>query len=113
MSSSRLLQYHSDEDEEFDLNRVQPQYPSSDDEDLEAPASLILERPTTVNTAHSTREHVSAHDRTSWRWANVENMDSFFQRVYEYYQGKGMYCILLARLLNLLTLVFMIVFSTF
>ncbi|CAO3650258.1 unnamed protein product [Cunninghamella echinulata] len=48
-----------------------------------------------------------------WRWTNVENMDDFFQRVYAYYQGKGLYCILLARLLNLLTLGFVIFFSTF
>ncbi|KAI9279166.1 autophagy protein Apg9-domain-containing protein [Sporodiniella umbellata] len=113
MSSSRLLRNYSDEDEEeFNLNQVKQQYSSEEDEDLEAPASLILERPTVNNTAHSTREHVSTIDRTMWRWANVENMDYFFQRVYEYYQGKGIYCILLARLLNLLTLVFMIVFST-
>ncbi|KAI8977112.1 autophagy protein Apg9-domain-containing protein [Mycotypha africana] len=56
---------------------------------------------------------VSTYDRTMWRWANVQNMDDFFQRVYEYYQGKGLYCILLARLLNLLTLAFIIIFSTF
>ncbi|KAG1448965.1 hypothetical protein G6F46_011064 [Rhizopus delemar] len=126
MSSSRLLRdYSEDEDEEYTLSQVeqqQQQYPYSEDEDLEAPASLILERPQTATTInanntttsrHSTREHVSTHDRTMWRWANVENMDYFFQRVYEYYQGKGIYCILLARLLNLLTLAFMIVFSTF
>lgn len=116
MSSSRLLRdYSEDEDEEYTLSQVeqqQQQYPYSEDEDLEAPASLILERPQTATTTinannttisrHSTREHVSTHDRTMWRWANVENMDYFFQRVYEYYQGKGIYCILLARLLNLL-----------
>ncbi|EIE86687.1 hypothetical protein RO3G_11398 [Rhizopus delemar RA 99-880] len=115
MSSSRLLRdYSEDEDEEYTLSQVeqqQQQYPYSEDEDLEAPASLILERPQTATTInanntttsrHSTREHVSTHDRTMWRWANVENMDYFFQRVYEYYQGKGIYCILLARLLNLL-----------
>ncbi|KAI8342329.1 autophagy protein Apg9-domain-containing protein [Chlamydoabsidia padenii] len=48
-----------------------------------------------------------------WRWTNVENMDDFFQKVYNYYQGKGLYCILLARLLNLLVLGFLIFFSTF
>lgn len=85
---------------------------SSEDEDMEAPPSLILDRnsiqqqqqqqqPLNNNTP-STREHVTTYDRTMWRWANVENMDDFFNRVYEYFQGKGIYCILLARLLNLL-----------
>ncbi|KAI9337664.1 autophagy protein Apg9-domain-containing protein [Pilaira anomala] len=84
---------------------------------MEAPPSLILEQhtlPTTTTARHkSTRDHVSTYDRTMWRWANVENMDDFFNRVYEYFQGKGLYCILLARLLNLLTLAFIIMFSTF
>ncbi|CAO3606851.1 unnamed protein product [Cunninghamella blakesleeana] len=65
------------------------------------------------NEATSTRNKVSTFDRTMWRWTNVENMDDFFQRVYTYYQGKGLYCILLSRLLNLLTLGFVIFFSTF
>jgi autophagy-related protein 9 len=85
-----------------------------DDDMLEAPNSLLVEPqqiqkqlqpqqqslPIPVTT--STRERVTTYDRTMWRWANVENMDHFFTRVYEYYQGKGLYCILLARLLNLL-----------
>ncbi|KAI8886343.1 APG9-domain-containing protein [Backusella circina FSU 941] len=71
--------------------------------------------PTQYNNNYSTREHVSVYDRTMWRWANIENMDDFFERVYDYFQGKGLYCILLARLLNLMqvTLAFMIIFSTF
>ncbi|KAG2212756.1 hypothetical protein INT46_010716 [Mucor plumbeus] len=96
-----------------------------DDDMLEAPNSLLVEPqqiqkqlqpqqqslPIPVTT--STRERVTTYDRTMWRWANVENMDHFFTRVYEYYQGKGLYCILLARLLNLFTLAFIIIFSTF
>lgn len=97
MSSSRL--FRNDSEEELMLNHLSEE----EDEDLEAPASLILERPKNDRpTLLSTRDHVSIEDRTMWRWANVENMDYFFQRVYDYYQGKGIYCILLARLLNLL-----------
>ncbi|KAI8974109.1 autophagy protein Apg9-domain-containing protein [Pilobolus umbonatus] len=59
------------------------------------------------------QKRISTYDRTLWRWANVENMDMFFERVYDYFQGKGIYCMLLARLLNLLTLGFIIMFSTF
>jgi hypothetical protein len=95
-----------------------------EEEDMEAPPSLILDRTAfnqqheqrqhqqnrglpipitaTNTTSKSTREHVTTYDRTMWRWANVENMDDFFNRVYEYFQGKGIYCILLARFLNLL-----------
>lgn len=120
MSHSRLLAAEEEysEDEEFRLSPVredrylntsfhQPPYfqttDSSDNEDMEAPPSLILEQHTLPTTTHkSTRDHVSTYDRTMWRWANVENMDDFFNRVYEYFQGKGLYCILLARLLNLL-----------
>ncbi|KAI9495771.1 APG9-domain-containing protein [Zychaea mexicana] len=40
-------------------------------------------------------------DRTTWRWANVNDLDDFFQRVYDYYQGRG------------ITLAFVIGFSTF
>ncbi|CEP18256.1 hypothetical protein [Parasitella parasitica] len=78
------------------------QYYSQDDEDddmLEAPNSLLVDPeqqqqqqpslPIPVTT--STRERVTTYDRTMWRWANVENMDDFFTRVYEYYQGKGLY----------------------
>lgn len=52
--------------------------------------------------SQSTRTHMTTQDRTMWRWANIDNMDNFFQRVYSYYTGKGYYCILLARFLNLL-----------
>ncbi|KAI8391051.1 autophagy protein Apg9-domain-containing protein [Radiomyces spectabilis] len=113
------------------------EHEASDTSDLEAPPSLIVEQPaptsgatTGSNTAPlnrfkrnllhartdaepSTRDHLSTYDRTMWRWTNVQNMDNFFQRVYAYYQGKGVYCILFSRLLNLLTLAFVIVFSTF
>lgn len=96
----RHYQYYSEEEEE-------------DDDMLEAPNSLLVDpqqqqqrQPTLpIPITTSTRERVSTYDRTMWRWANVENMDDFFTRVYEYYQGKGLYCILLARLLNLLWVV--------
>jgi autophagy-related protein 9 len=45
---------------------------------------------------------VSAKERALWKWANVENLDIFLQDVYVYYLGKGIYNIMLTRLLNLL-----------
>jgi hypothetical protein len=121
MAKSRLLSPESSDDE-FTLNPVhdtpqnsvyiqQPQqyyYASqieSSEDELEAPTSLILDKKYAEQQLPkpiSTRERVTTYDRTMWRWANVENMDNFFERVYEYYQGKGLYCILLARFLNLL-----------
>ncbi|KAI7870405.1 autophagy protein Apg9-domain-containing protein [Spinellus fusiger] len=105
----------------------------SDDSDLEAPASLLVEntsqQPFLQRTnpllysqeayhesppqPQSTLHHMSAYDRTMWRWTNVQNMDTFFQRVYDYYLGKGVYCIILSRLLNLFHLAFLLCFSTF
>jgi autophagy-related protein 9 len=45
---------------------------------------------------------VSAKERALWKWANVENLDNFLQDVYIYYVGKGIYNIMLTRLLNIL-----------
>lgn len=55
----------------------------------------------------------SPRDRAMWRWANVEDLDNFLRDVYEYFLGNGIWCILLSRLLNLLTLAFVVGFSTF
>ncbi|KAL8695350.1 MAG: hypothetical protein Q9218_000109 [Villophora microphyllina] len=55
----------------------------------------------------------SPQERAMWRWANVEDLDNFLRDVYEYFLGNGIWCILLSRLLNLLTLAFVVGFSTF
>lgn len=41
-------------------------------------------------------------EEAMWRWANVHNLDRFLAEVYNYYQGHGMYSILLDQILNLL-----------
>lgn len=51
--------------------------------------------------------------RALWKWANVENLDNFLLEVYNYYLGNGFYCILLSRLLNLATIMFVVGFSTY
>lgn len=56
---------------------------------------------------------LDAYERALWSWVNVYNLDAFLQEVYHYYQGKGIYCIALSRGLNLLTVGFVIGFSTF
>lgn len=45
---------------------------------------------------------ISPKDKALWKWANVENLDSFLQDVYLYFQGKGIFCILMSRVLNLM-----------
>ncbi|KAI0077122.1 APG9-domain-containing protein [Panus rudis PR-1116 ss-1] len=56
---------------------------------------------------------LDAYERALWNWVNVYNLDSFLQEVYYYYEGKGIYSIALSRGLNLLTVGFVIGFSTF
>ena len=41
-------------------------------------------------------------EKAMWRWANVQNLDKFLADVYRYYIGRGIWSILLSRLLNLL-----------
>ncbi|KAG0240901.1 autophagy protein atg9 [Actinomortierella wolfii] len=48
------------------------------------------------------RPGMNAAELAMWKWVNVENLDNFLARVYEYYIGKGMYTILLERFLRLL-----------
>lgn len=55
----------------------------------------------------------SPRDRAMWRWANVEDLDNFLGDVYDYFLGNGIWSILLSRFLNLLTLAFVVGFSTF
>lgn len=45
---------------------------------------------------------MSAKERALWRWINVEDLDGFLQQVYLYYVGKGIWAMLLERVLNLL-----------
>ncbi|KAM0748760.1 APG9-domain-containing protein [Meredithblackwellia eburnea MCA 4105] len=56
---------------------------------------------------------MGARERALWRWINVEDLDTFLQEVYLYYVGKGVWAIALSRLLNLLTVGWVIFFSTF
>lgn len=56
---------------------------------------------------------IDPKERALWKWANVENLDNFLNDVYDYFLGKGIYSIALNRLLNLLTLAFVVAFSTF
>ncbi|KAF3912944.1 hypothetical protein ABW21_db0200494 [Orbilia brochopaga] len=49
---------------------------------------------------------IDPKQRAMYKWANVED-------VYEYYLGKGIYCICLERFIGMLTVAFVVGFSTF
>ena len=46
-------------------------------------------------------------------WKDVGNMDKFLSRIYEYYDGKGLYCIVLLYFTNLLTVAFVVTLTLF
>ncbi|SCU81353.1 LAME_0B06656g1_1 [Lachancea meyersii CBS 8951] len=56
---------------------------------------------------------LSPRERALWKWANVENLDIFLQEVYEYYLGNGFYCICIEKILNISTLLFVVLISTY
>ncbi|KAM3070139.1 autophagy protein atg9 [Clarireedia jacksonii] len=55
----------------------------------------------------------SPRDKAMWRWINVMNLDKFIKSVYDYYEGSGIWCIILDKVINLLTLIFVAIFTTF
>ncbi|KAH9945782.1 APG9-domain-containing protein [Epithele typhae] len=85
-----------------------PPRPSELNPDPEPPQDAPLHEPQTRQM-----RGLDAHERALWNWVNVYNLDSFLQEAYYYYEGKGIYSIALSRGLNLLTVGFVISFSTF
>ncbi|KIM49348.1 hypothetical protein M413DRAFT_438535 [Hebeloma cylindrosporum] len=65
------------------------------------------------NQTRPTMRGLDDYEKALWNWVNVYNLDAFLQEVYSYYEGKGIYSIALSRGLNLLTVGFVIGFSTF
>ncbi|KAI8345924.1 autophagy protein Apg9-domain-containing protein [Mortierella sp. GBAus27b] len=111
-------------------NESRPQRQQDRSTDHEAPASLMIEmdrqqQEEDENSGHWNigerarrrfrykRPGMNAAELAMWKWVNVENLDNFLTRVYDYYVGKGIYTILLERCLNLLTFAFVIGFATF
>ncbi|KAI6127755.1 putative transmembrane protein [Pisolithus croceorrhizus] len=73
----------------------------------------VPQAPTPRQPSQRRLRGLDAAERALWNWVNVCNLDAFLQEVYAYYEGKGIYSIALARGLNLLTVGFVIGFSTF
>ncbi|KZS88344.1 APG9-domain-containing protein [Sistotremastrum niveocremeum HHB9708] len=84
-------------------------------------ASTMPPRPSEIDEPEDTssyqtpppRQGLDPRERALWHWVNVYNLDAYLQEVYAYYEGKGIYCIALSRGLNLLTVSFVVAFSTF
>ncbi|KAJ3985416.1 putative transmembrane protein [Lentinula detonsa] len=87
-----------------------PPRPSEVDEGLNPPQDNYSE---TERDRPKHMRGLDAYERALWNWVNVYNLDAFLQEVYLYYEGKGIYSIALSRGLNLLTVGFVIGFSTF
>ena len=47
-------------------------------------------------------------DGTEEKWEAISDLDAFFSRVYDYFNERGLRCIITARIINLLTLLFTI-----
>lgn len=65
------------------------------------------------STPRNRLNKISPKETALWKWANVENLDIFLQDVYKYYLGNGFYCIILQKVLNIATLIFVVFISTF
>lgn len=47
------------------------------------------------------------------RWNHIEDLDSFFTRMYHYHQKHGFTCMILQEILELAQFIFVVIFSTF
>ncbi|KAF2101482.1 membrane protein Gsa14p [Rhizodiscina lignyota] len=52
-------------------------------------------------------------DKAMWKWANVQNLDKFLLEVYAYYEQKGFWSILLRKAIGLMSVAFVVAFTTF
>ena len=75
--------------------------------------NLLNNIPSLKNTPMHRLNTLSPRERALWKWANVENLDVFLQEVYDYYLGNGFYCIVIEKILNMATLLFVVFISTY
>ncbi|KDR81708.1 hypothetical protein GALMADRAFT_239851 [Galerina marginata CBS 339.88] len=93
---------------------VPPEFDEIEDERTQDPRAPTPNQ--SSNSSYRSRPAMRGlddYEKALWNWVNVYNLDAFLQEVYAYYEGKGIYSIALARGLNLLTVGFVIGFSTF
>lgn len=68
---------------------------------------------TLTSTSKNSLSSLSPKERALWKWANIENLDTFLQQVYEYYLGNGFYCIITEKVIHLATILFVVFISTY
>lgn len=78
-----------------------------------SPSQITSQHTRNVSIGTNAIANVDPREKALWRWANVENLDNFLADVYDYYILKGFWSIILKRILNLLTVMFVIGFSLF
>ncbi|TIB40095.1 hypothetical protein E3P86_00822 [Wallemia ichthyophaga] len=140
LMNSRRSTYAPLEDDEQDIHETVELNPRHTDEDDGPPPSILVEgdqrtslddrRDIPIKYTHTepsiplpqqqrnssyqpSSRSMSAHQLAMWKWVNVQNLDKFLQDAYGYYTNKGIYCIILTRALNLATVGFVFIFSTF
>lgn len=95
-------------------NPVHQQWPPSSPLRINSPHNVLpLHTQVHSGIGNKTMATADAREKAMWRWANVENLDNFLADVYDYYILKGYWSIILKRLLNLLTVAFVIGFCLF
>lgn len=65
------------------------------------------------NTPANKINTLSRKEKALWKWANVDNLDVFLQDIYNYYLGNGFTCIVLEKVLNIATLIFVVYISSY
>ncbi|KAF4554656.1 putative autophagy-related protein 9 [Elsinoe fawcettii] len=68
-------------------------------------------RPQQAQLPRSQGSRIDRKEQAMWRWANVENVDGFLLEVYQYYSDHGIWSIILARIIYVLSTAFL--FSTY
>ncbi|KAI5960975.1 ATG9 [Candida pseudojiufengensis] len=69
-------------------------------------------KPTKLSSTNR-RYIIPPKERALYLWANITNMDEFLVDIYYYYLGKGLLNIVTSRIVDLIILVFIIIFSIF
>lgn len=96
------------------LGRTQQRWQPSSSLRMNSPdETLPLHTEVRPSIGNQTMATINPREKAMWRWANVENLDNFLADVYDYYILKGYWSIILKRLLNLLTVAFVIGFCLF
>ncbi|PNS21691.1 Autophagy-related protein 9 [Sphaceloma murrayae] len=74
---------------------------------------LFVDQPPAPATAYSRQQprtplsRIDRKEQALWRWANVENVDGFLLEVYQYYTDHGIWSIMLARVIYVLSTAFL------